>query len=193
MKNQGDEELEAYKARVNSFYNEKKITKAKYENLMYEGDEIPDDVVNRMLKDTQYIAREAVKRLKSICKNTHTTTGQITNVLRKEWELEDVLREIQLPIYQKIGQTEMKKFKDSQREEKEKEVITNWTKRDDHRHHAVDALICALTDQKIIFYFNNLNKIYQYTQDNSNWEDKNFKLEDLSIGKGIRFHVLYPI
>ena len=194
MKNQGDEKLEAYKARVNSFYKDYKekknkekgigITKAKYENLMCKGDKIPDDVVNRMLKDTQYIAREAVKRLKSICKNTHTTTGQITNVLRKEWELEDVLREIQLPIYQKIGQTEMKKFKDSQREEKEKEVITNWTKRDDHRHHAVDALICALTDQKIIFYFNNLNKIYQYTQDNSNWEDKDFKLEEFINWKG---------
>ena len=190
MESQGYEELEAYKARVNSFYKEKKntekgigITKAKYENLMCKGDKIPDDVVNRMLKDTQYIATEAVKRLKSICKNTHTTTGQITNVLRKTWGLEYVLQEIQLPIYKKKGQTEMKKFKGEDKKISEKEVITNWTKRDDHRHHAVDALICALTDQKIIHYFNNLNKIYQCT-DNSNWGDKGFKLEEFIKWKG---------
>ena len=191
MERKGYEELEAYKARVNSFYKEKKntekgigITKAKYENLMCKGDKIPDDVVNRMLKDTQYIATEAVKRLKSICKNTHTTTGQITNVLRKTWGLEYVLQEIQLPIYKKKGQTEMKKFKGEDKKISEKEVITNWTKRDDHRHHAVDALICALTDQKIIFYFNNLNKVNQYTPDNSNWGDKGFKLEEFIKWKG---------
>ena len=37
------------------------------------------------------------------------------------------------------------------------EVINNWTKRNDHRHHAVDALTVAFTTHNHIQYINNLN------------------------------------
>src|SRR5690606_37735745 len=65
-------------------------------------------------------------------------------------------------LYKAIGHVEEKTIKTNNGQTKTYEVIKDWSKRDDHRHHAVDALICALTDQKIIFKLNNLNKIYQY-------------------------------
>ena len=35
-------------------------------------------------------------------------------------------------------------------------LIHNWTKRNDHRHHAMDALTIAFTKPSIIQYLNNL-------------------------------------
>src|SRR5699024_4736740 len=42
----------------------------------------------------------------------------------------------------------------------EKEVIKGWTKRNDHRHHALDALTIAFTKRSYIQYLNNLNARY---------------------------------
>lgn len=163
MKSKGEEAFDQYIQKVNNFYKDGKgsISKAKFENLMCKGEEIPSDFVERMKKDTQYIAKEAVKMLKSICENTYTTTGQITDFLREKWELKNVLQEINFDKYKTIGQIETREYKDRIGGIKFYETIKDWSKRDDHRHHAVDALICALTDQKIIFKLNNLNKIYQ--------------------------------
>lgn len=156
-----------YIERVNTFYADGKgsITKSKFDNLMCSGTDIPSDFVERMKKDTQYISKEAIKMLKKICENTYTTTGQVTDFLREKWELKNVLEELTFDTYKAIGQVETKEFKDKQGSIKSYEAIKDWSKRDDHRHHAVDALICALTDQKIIFKLNNLNKLYQYERD----------------------------
>jgi CRISPR-associated endonuclease Csn1 len=156
-----------YIERVNAFYDDGKgsLSKSKFDNLMCSGNDIPSDFVERMKKDTQYISKEAVKMLKKICENTYTTTGQVTDFLREKWELKKVLEEITFDTYKAIGQIETKQFKDGQGNLKNYEAIKDWSKRDDHRHHAVDALICALTDQKIIFKLNNLNKLYQYEKD----------------------------
>ena len=35
--------------------------------------------------------------------------------------------------------------------------IEDWNKRDDHRHHAIDALVVAATSQSIIQRLNTLN------------------------------------
>jgi len=167
MESKGMEKLTTYIELANKFFSEGKgsITKAKFENLMCKGDQIPSDFVERMKKDTQYISKESVKMLKSVCENTYTTTGQITDLLREEWGLKHVLEEITFDKYKAAGLTEIKQYKDSEGNIKSREIITAWSKRDDHRHHAVDALICALTDQKIIFKLNNLNKIYQFERD----------------------------
>ncbi|MCB0503837.1 MAG: type II CRISPR RNA-guided endonuclease Cas9, partial [Bacteroidetes bacterium] len=37
------------------------------------------------------------------------------------------------------------------------EIIKDWTKRNDHRHHAMDALTIAFTKRSFIQYLNNLN------------------------------------
>lgn len=167
MESKGEQALEEYIAVVNNLYADGggKISRAKFENLMCKGEDIPDDFVERMKKDSQYIAKETVKLLKSICPDVYTTTGQVTNFLREEWQLKHLLQELGLEKYRKLGQIETKQFKDENGSIRTYESIKDWSKRDDHRHHAVDALICALTDQKIIFKLNNLNKIYQYEKE----------------------------
>lgn len=170
--------LNDYIELVNSLYNDGKgkLSKAKFENLMCRGDQIPSDFVERMLKDTQYISKESVKLLKSVCEKTYTTTGQITDFLREKWNLKEVLKEVNLPKYEALGQVETKEIKDNNGSTKTITRIINWSKRDDHRHHAIDALICALTNQKIIFKLNNLNKIYQLEKDLLSKEDiENFE------------------
>lgn len=164
MNSKGEEALHQYIEKVNELYKDGKgrISRTKFENLLCQGKDIPSDFVERMKKDTQYIAKETVKMLKLICPNVYTTTGQVTDYLRSEWGLKEVLQELGLPKYKAIGQVEEKTIKQREGQTKTFEVIKDWSKRDDHRHHAVDALICALTDQKIIFKLNNLNKIYQY-------------------------------
>jgi len=164
MGSKGDIALQQYVEKVNALYKDGKgnISKAKFENLLCKGTDIPSDFVERMKKDSQYIAKEAVKLLKTICPNVYTTTGQVTDFLREEWGLKNLLQELTFDKYKAIGQIEEKTIKTHNGQTKTFEIITGWNKRDDHRHHAVDALICALTDQKIIFKLNNLNKIYQY-------------------------------
>ncbi|MBK9327982.1 MAG: HNH endonuclease [Sphingobacteriales bacterium] len=164
MLSRGEQRFADYIERVNSLYNDGKgkISKQKFEMLMCKGEDIPSDFVERMKKDSQYISKEAVKMLKTVCENTYTTTGQITDYLREKWQLKEVLQEINIEKYRAIGQVEIKERKDKEGSTKTFETIKDWNKRDDHRHHAVDALICALTDQKIIFKLNNLNKLYQY-------------------------------
>jgi len=159
--------LQQYVDKVNELYKDGKgtISRRKFENLLCKGEDIPSDFVERMKKDSQYIAKEAVKMLKAICPKVHTSTGQITDYLREHWGLKLVLEELSFQKYKAIGQTEQKEIKDRDNKTKTIEVIKDWSKRDDHRHHAVDALITALTDPKIIYRLNNLNKIYQYEKD----------------------------
>lgn len=163
MSSKGEDSLYQYISKVNDLYKDGKgsITKTKFENLLCKGEDIPSDFVERMKKDSQYIAKEAVKMLKTVCPNVYTTTGQVTDYLRDEWQLKHLLQELTFNTYKAIGQVEKKTIK-TNGQTKTFEIIKDWSKRDDHRHHAVDALICALTDQKIIFKLNNLNKIYQY-------------------------------
>jgi len=167
MKNKSKDYFQTYVDKVNELFNsnKKKISQAKFDNLMCSGDDIPSDFVERMKKDSQYIAKETVKMLKKVCPKTYTTTGQVTDLLRAEWGLKHVLEDLGLPKYRALGQVETKTIKVTDGNSKQIEKIKDWSKRDDHRHHAVDALICALTDQKIIFKLNNLNKIFQYERD----------------------------
>lgn len=163
MASKGEEQLYQYVSKVNDLYKDGNgsINRIKFDNLLCKGEDIPSDFVERMKKDSQYIAKESVKMLQTVCPNVFTTTGQVTDFLRDEWELKHLLQELTFDTYKAIGQVEEKTIK-TNGQTKTFERIKDWSKRDDHRHHAIDALICALTNQKIIYKLNNLNKIYQY-------------------------------
>ena len=50
--------------------------------------------------------------------------------------------------YKQLGLTEMVEWESEHGKNKHrKEVISGWTKRDDHRHHAIDALTIACTNK----------------------------------------------
>lgn len=185
MDSKGENTLHQYIEKVNELYKDGKgtISRTKFENLLCKGDDIPSDFVERMKKDSQYISKETIKLLKTICPNVYTTTGQVTDFLREEWELKNLLQELSFSKYKAIGQVEEKVIKKGENNTQTIEVIKDWSKRDDHRHHAVDALISALTDQKIIYKLNNLNKIYQYERDALGKEE----IENIEIFLGERF------
>lgn len=149
----GNEGVEQYKARVENLYKTGKIGKAKRDKLLMQGEDIPDDFIERDLRNTQYISRKAKEILEDIVPHVVPTTGKITDRLREDWQLVDVMQELNWDKYHKLGLTEFI----TNREGKEIGRIKEWSKRNDHRHHAMDALTIAFTKRSIIQYLNNLN------------------------------------
>lgn len=130
-----------------------KTAKGKYKKLLMKENEIPSDFINRDLRDSQYIARKAKELLYDITRVVVSTTGSITDRLREDWQLVDAMKELNWDKYSKLGLTTEYKNRDGQIVRK----ITDWTKRNDHRHHAMDALTIAFTKPSHIQYLNNLN------------------------------------
>ena len=149
----GAEGLTAYQTRVEELFKTKVITKAKYKKLLMPESEIGDGFIERDLRDSQYIAKKAKEILFTITKAVVSTSGQITDRLREDWGLINVMKEMNLPKYRALGLTEMEERKYGQKVE----VKKDWTKRNDHRHHAMDALTVAFTKHSYIQYLNYLN------------------------------------
>ncbi len=155
----GEEKLLEYQSRVEKLFDlnkknkEEGISKAKYLKLLKPETEIGDGFINRDLRDSQYIAKKARFMLYEICRVVTPTTGSITDRLREDWGLVNVMKELNLPKYKELGLTELKEKKDGSY----REQIVGWTKRNDHRHHAMDALTIAFTKPSFIQYLNYLN------------------------------------
>jgi CRISPR-associated endonuclease Csn1 len=75
--------------------------------------------INRQLTDTAYITSVVVDYVKCLGVDVLGAKGQLTAELRHQWGLNDVLRNDGLDL----------------------------KNRDDHRHHAIDAIVIALTDR----------------------------------------------
>ena len=92
----------------------------KFKQLKFTQEIIEKDFISRQLVDTSYIAKLASKHLRSICKNVEISKGKFTSELRSAWNLNTLLN-------------------------------TKDTKnRTDHRHHAVDAIVIALTSPEML-------------------------------------------
>jgi len=158
MKTKPQQEFDAYVERVNSLFANKIIGKAKRDKLLMSEDKILDNFIDRQLRESQYIAKKAREILQTICHNVWSTSGTVTAELRHLWGWDDVTMNLQMPKYKELGLTEIKEWESELGKNKHsKEVIKDWTKRDDHRHHAVDALTIACTKQGFIQRFNTLN------------------------------------
>ncbi len=145
----GEEKVRQYECRVNAL----EISDTKKKNLLMKGENVPEGFIERDLRNTQYIAKKAREMLEDIVKVVVPTVGSVTARLREDWGLVDVMKELNYEKYQKLGLTEVVKDKDGRSISK----IKDWTKRDDHRHHAMDALTIAFTKQSHIQYLNHLN------------------------------------
>lgn len=149
----GEQGILEYKNRVESLYNNKVISKTKRDKLLMIEADIPSGFINRDLRDSQYIAKKAREILEEIVRFVVPTTGSITDRLREDWQLVDVMQELNWDKYNQLGLTEIIEGRDGQRIRR----IKDWTKRNDHRHHAMDALTIAFTKRSYIQYLNNLN------------------------------------
>lgn len=151
--------VEEYEKRVENLYqlgrrnNEDGISRAKYLKLLKKESEIGDGFIERDLRESQYIAKKAKEILFEITPRVLTTTGSITDRLREDWGLINTMKELNLPKYRALGLTDMEERRHGQ----QVEVIKDWTKRNDHRHHAMDALTVAFTKHSHIQYLNYLN------------------------------------
>ncbi len=149
----GEEGAQNYKARVEELFKAKQISKAKRDFLLMEESNIPADFLNRDLAESQYIARQAREMLLKVVRTVTSTTGSITDRLREDWELVDIMKELSWDKYDRLGLTET--YTDAEGRKIGK--IKDWTKRNDHRHHAMDALTIAFTKPAFVQYLNNLN------------------------------------
>jgi CRISPR-associated endonuclease Csn1 len=164
----GEDGLESYLNRVEMLYNVKSretsdgketISKAKYNKLKMEEKDIPDGFIERDLRNTQYIAKKALSILGEISRRVVATSGSITDELREDWQLINVMQELNWDKYQNLGLTEIIEVEDKHNEGTVHKIrrIKDWTKRNDHRHHAMDALTVAFTKDVFIQYYNNKN------------------------------------
>ncbi|ATA76596.1 type II CRISPR RNA-guided endonuclease Cas9 [Capnocytophaga canimorsus] len=186
---------EQFIAHVNEYFSG-----VKRKNLL--ATSIPEDPVQRQIKDTQYIAIRVKEELNKIVgnENVKTTTGSITDYLRNHWGLTDKFKLLLKERYEALLESEKfleseydnykKDFDSRKKEYEEKEIlfedqeltkeefikeykenyirykknkliIKGWSKRIDHRHHAIDALIVACTEPAHIKRLNDLNKVLQ--------------------------------
>lgn len=103
----------------------------KLTRFQMQGEELGEEFTSRMLNDTRYASRLAgiyLSRLygglsdEQYGRRVHTVTGQLTAFLRNAWLLNSLLTDPAKQEERSVGKT-----------------------RDDHRHHALDALVVALT------------------------------------------------
>lgn len=147
------------------FYGKKK------KNLLAE--KIPSNPVARQLKDTQYISVAIKEELAKIVGSEHvkTTTGGVTDYLRSQWGLKKLFMELTESRFKQMElwnlnddgtpkESWIKKGFDKTTNRNIYE-IKGWSKRFDHRHHAIDALVVALSNEKFIKRLNDLNKYFQ--------------------------------
>jgi CRISPR-associated endonuclease Csn1 len=149
-------EQETYKQRVAEAFEEHRISKTKRDHLLWRRADIPQDFIERQLRQSQYIAVKAVEILQQGIRQVWTSGGSVTDFLRHQWGYDEILHTLNLPRYRQVEElTEWVHFEHAGQEHEE-ERIKNWTKRIDHRHHAIDALTVALTRQSYIQRLNTL-------------------------------------
>lgn len=158
--------------------------------------EIPDEFTNSQLNNSQYISKMAMKLLSNIVrekdedsfrsKNVLATNGTITSTLKRHWQLNDAWNEIISPRFKRLNELTDSNLFGHYREINGHNVFVNTVpeasnknfdpKRIDHRHHALDALIIALTTENHVNYLNNIS-----SQENSE--------EKLKTRKGYKFQL----
>ncbi len=97
----------------------RKLHYAKQKRLLVESIEL-DDFFARQLVDTAYITSQVHEYVRCLCPDVLCMKGQHTSTLRRQWGLNTVLS------------------RDG----------SDLKNRDDHRHHAVDAIVVALTNRR---------------------------------------------
>lgn len=138
-------------------------------------EDIPEAFIERQLNDTRYISKVVKELLSNIVreegeeestsKNVIPTSGNITDILKKDWGLNDVWNRIITPRFQRMneltksnlfGQWDNKDGKQVFQTQIPLEFQKGFNKkRIDHRHHAMDALVIACATRSHVNYLNN--------------------------------------
>lgn len=149
----GTEFYDQYRLRVDDLHNRGIISKKKRSYLLMQESEIPSGFIDRELRDSQYIAKKSRELLSEYVRIVMPTAGSVTKRLREDWQLVDVMKELNFPKFDQAGKT----FQQEDPDGRIIRRIEGWTKRNDHRHHAMDAITIAFTRPEHIQILNNLN------------------------------------
>jgi len=148
---------------------------AKRNNLLRK--EIPEDPINRTLNETQYISKKLKEKLAEIVgqEKVWVTSGAVTDILRDRWHLNDIMKELLRYRFENFNTGENKEklkltyltpqLNSKTGKYEDTEIFEGYSKRLDHRHHAMDAIIIACTKQNHIQYINSLNAITNANQE----------------------------
>lgn len=169
MKSKGEQEFNSYLERVEELYKSNKISRIKHDRLLMSAKDIPDDFIERDLRQTQYISRKSMEILSSAIRNVYASSGMVTDFFRHAWGYDTILHDINLPRYEAAGLTIDAEY-ESHGQKHTTHKIKDWSKRKDHRHHALDALVIALTRQGYIQRLNTLNALSNDNGDTVKWE-----------------------
>lgn len=146
-------------------------------------EQVPERFTNNQLNNTRYISRLAMSLLSRVVRtkeeqgalsaNVLSISGSVTAALRRDWQMGNVWNEIIAPRFKRMN-VEVEKLtgKPTTLFGEEREIDgqmvfipdvpepyhdTFEKKRIDHRHHALDALVVALTERAHIQYINNVS------------------------------------
>lgn len=145
--------VKEYTDRVEQFFHD---NYPKRQRLLMLPENLPEDFIERHLRLTQYISREAQGILRKGIRQVSASEGGVTAKLRQLWGYDNILRDLNLDRYRSMGETEVVtvEHRDGERTD---ERIKDWSKRKDHRHHAIDALVVACTRLSYIQRLNRVN------------------------------------
>lgn len=183
--------LQAYLDRVDEMYQNHIIGVKKHSHLLAsyddyinrkkDGKETKEDImiwetpIERQLRLSQYISKKALEILRTACREVVATSGNITDLIRHTWGYDTILHELNFSKYKEAGLTS---YITDEKTNQQREVIKDWSKRLDHRHHAVDALAVACTTRSIVQRINTLHASKDemredVTSARKDWKDNN--------------------
>lgn len=146
-------------------------------------EQVPERFTNNQLNNTRYISRMAMSLLSRVVRtkeeqgalsaNVLSISGSVTATLRRDWRMGNVWNEIIAPRFKRMN-SEVEKltgkpttlFGEAREIDGQMVFIpevpepyrdTFEKKRIDHRHHALDALVVALTERAHVQYINNVS------------------------------------
>lgn len=138
--------LHAYITRVNGYANMSKGKKA----WLQLPEPPSDEWLNSQLTNTSYAARELKRILESQGFKVYVSKGQITAELRHRWELNGLLPDWFSIVNQKKAEKKAAKQSEEEAAEDQPTKAGGEKSRSDHRHHAIDAVVIALSGPGVV-------------------------------------------
>ncbi len=138
--------------------------------------DIPAKFGNNQLNNSRYIAKLAMELLSNIVredgeeevksKNVLVVSGGVTSILKQDWQLDEAWNELIKPRFIRMNNLLNTNAYGEKRDINGHSVFVPTIpnseinkKRIDHRHHAMDALIVALTTSNQVNYINNISSL----------------------------------
>lgn len=181
---EGKELINDIKNKLDSFItNTKKITK----NTTFQialNEKVYEVTGEELIEEARVILKESVEKNEAVCKII--LQHQDSFVTKDTDEIQAVKEELEERINTNDEEGKAKEFKyyrsakvnlitENKENQKHKEQYNGYSKRIDHRHHALDAIIIACTKQNHIQYLNNMNTINSADQGSDAEKSEKYK------------------